>query len=68
MDKDYFRSEYEDWFLEMSEQEVLTVMIWVESMVRNELWDDTVDYFINVSRKAKKQEADRTTENVEVLH
>jgi|TARA_B100001971_G_C18015494_1_gene444592 hypothetical protein len=68
MDKDYFRSEYEDWFLEMSEQEVLTVMIWVESMVRNELWDDTVDYFINVWRKAKKQEADRTTENVEVLH
>ena len=60
MDKDYFRSEYEDWFLEMSEQEVLTVMIWVESMVRNELWDDTVDYFINVWRKAKKQEADRT--------
>jgi hypothetical protein len=52
----------------MSEQEVLTVMIWVESMVRNELWDDTVDYFINVWRKAKKQEADRTTENVEVLH
>ena len=68
MDKDYFRSEYEDWFLEMSEQEVLTVMIWVESMVSNELWDDTVDYFINVWRKAKKQEADRTTENVEVLH
>ena len=68
MDKDYFRSEYEDWFLEMSEQEVLTVMIWVESMVRNELWDDTVDYFINVWRIAKKQEADRTTENVEVLH
>ena len=68
MDKDYFRSEYEDWFLEMSEQEVLTVMIWVESMVRNELWDDTVDYFINVWRKAKKQEAGRTTENVEVLH
>ena len=68
MDKDHFRREYEDWFLEMSEQEVLTVMIWVESMVRNELWDDTVDYFINVWRKAKKQEADRTTENVEVLH
>ena len=68
MDKDYFRSEYEDWFLEMSEQEVLTVMIWVESMVRNELWDDTVDYCINVWRKAKKQEAGRTTENVEVLH
>ena len=68
MDKDHFRREYEDWFLEMSEQEVLTVMIWVESMVRNELWDDTVDYFINVWRKAKKQEADRTTENAEVLH
>ena len=68
MDKDYFRSEYEDWFLEMSEQEVLTVMIWVESMVRNELWDDTVDYFINVWRKARKREADRITENVEVLH
>ena len=48
MDKDHFRREYEDWFLEMSEQEVLTVMIWVESMVSNELWDDTVDYFINV--------------------
>ena len=68
MDKDHFRREYEDWFLEMSEQEVLTVMIWVESMVRNELWDDTVDYFINVWRKARKREADRITENVEVLH
>ena len=68
MDKDHFRREYEGWFLEMSEQEVLTVMIWVESMVSNELWDDTVDYFINAWRKARKREADRTTENVEVLH
>ena len=68
MDKDHFRREYEDWFLEMLEQEILTVMIWVESMGSNELWDDTVDYFINVWRKARKREADRTTENVEVLH
>ena len=68
MDKDHFRREYEEWFLEMSEQEVLTVMIWGESMVSNELWGDTVDYFINVWRKARKREADTTTGNVEVLH
>ena len=68
MDKDFFRHEYEDWFLEMSEQEVVTVMIWVESMVRHELWDETVDYFMKIYRKAKRREADDATENVEVLH
>ena len=68
MDKDFFRHEYEDWFLEMSEQEVVTVMIWVESMVRHELWDETVDYFMKIYRKTKRREADDATENVEVLH